>query len=145
MYYLGIDLGGTNIKVGVVDENNRIVATAKRKTRVPCPPEEMCEQLAGTAYEALENAGISIDDVPWVGIGTPGTINRDTGVVEFSNNLHFKHFELKKLLEARMNKRVIVENDANAAAYGEYQAGALKGTKNALAITLGTGIGSGII
>nr|WP_319488510.1 ROK family protein [uncultured Caproiciproducens sp.] len=145
MYYLGIDLGGTTIKVGVIDENNQIIATAKRKTRVPCAPEDMCEQLASTAFEALDNAKISIDDVPWVGIGTPGTVNTDLGVVEFSNNLSFNHFELRKLLEARMNKKVFVENDANAAAYGEYQAGALKGAKNALAITLGTGVGSGII
>ena len=145
MYYLGIDLGGTNIKVGVVDERNQIIATAKRKTRVPCAPDDMCEQLASTALEALSNANISIDDVPWVGIGTPGTVNIDSGIVEFSNNLYFNNFEIKKLLETRMNKKVIVENDANAAAYGEYQAGALKGAKNALAITLGTGVGSGII
>ena len=145
MYYLGIDLGGTNIAVGVIDENNHIVATAKRKTRVPCAPDDMCEQLATTAFEALDNAKLTIDDVPWVGIGTPGTVNRGSGVVEFANNLQFNNLELKKLLEARMNKTVIVENDANAAAYGEYQAGALKGAKNAVAITLGTGVGSGII
>ena len=145
MYYLGIDLGGTSIKVGVVDENNKIIATAKNKTHVPCSPDEMCEQLAGTAFEALKNANITIDDVPWVGIGTPGAVNRESGVVIFSNNLYFDNFELKKLLQKRMNKEVIVENDANAAAYGEYMAGALKGANNALAITLGTGIGSGII
>ncbi|MDF1494171.1 ROK family protein [Caproiciproducens sp. CPB-2] len=145
MYYLGIDLGGTNIKVGVVDENSQIIATAKRKTAVPCPPEDMCEQLASTAMEALRNANLTLDDVPWVGIGTPGTVNTDTGVVEFSNNLYFNHFELRKFLETKMNKKVIVENDANAAAYGEYQAGALKGAKNAMAITLGTGVGSGIL
>lgn len=145
MYYLGIDLGGTNIAAGVVNENNQIIAAAKKKTRVPCTPEDMCEQLATTAFEALGNANLTIDDVPWVGIGTPGTVNRDTGVVEFSNNLQFNNLKLKKLLEARVNKNVIVENDANAAAYGEYQAGALRGANNALAITLGTGIGSGII
>ncbi len=145
MYYLGIDLGGTNIKVGVVDENNQIIATAKRKTVVPCPPDDMCEQLASTATEALRNANLTLDDVPWVGVGTPGTVNTDTGVVEFSNNLYFKHFALRKLLGAKMNKKIIVENDANAAAYGEYQAGALKGAKNAMAVTLGTGVGSGII
>ena len=145
MYYLGIDLGGTNIGAGVIDEDNKIIGSSKRKTRVPCTPEDICEQLAVTAFEALYNAEITIDDVPWVGIGTPGTVNRDNGVVEFSNNLQFNNLELKKLLEARMNKKVIVENVANAAAYGEYQAGALKGAKNALAITLGTGVGSGII
>lgn len=145
MYYLGIDLGGTNIAVGIVDENYQILARAKRRTKVPCEPDELCEQLALTALEALDNAKLTINDIPWIGIGTPGTVNRDTGVVEFSNNLFLHNFPIRKLLEARLNKKVVVENDANAAAYGEYKAGALRGAKNGLAITLGTGIGSGII
>ena len=145
MYYLGIDLGGTNIAVGVVDENSKILAKAKKRTRVPCAPEDLCEQLASTAFEALDKAKITINDIPWVGVGTPGTVNRASGVVEFANNLYLNNYPLRELLEARMNKKVIVENDANAAAYGEYQAGALKGVTNGLAITLGTGIGSGII
>lgn len=145
MYYLGIDLGGTNIAVGVVDESNKIVGRATAKTHVPCTPDEMCEQLASAAFAALNDAKITIDDVPWVGIGCPGTVNRSTGIVEFSNNLGFNNFELTKLLGTRMNKKIIIENDANAAAYGEYKAGALSGAINGVAITLGTGIGSGII
>ncbi len=145
MYYLGIDLGGTNIAVGIVDENYQIIAKAKAKTRVPCPPDDLCEQLASTAFEALRKANLTVDDIPWVGVGTPGTVNRSTGVVEFANNLYLNNYPLRDLLEKRMNKKVIVENDANAAAYGEFQAGALKGVTNGLAITLGTGIGSGII
>lgn len=145
MYYLGIDLGGTNIATGVVDQEYRIVARAKRKTSVPCTPLEICEQLAVTALEALKNAGLGVDDIPYVGIGTPGTVNRESGVVEYSNNLFFENLELRKLLSDRLKKDVIIENDANAAAFGEYRAGALKGAKNALAITLGTGVGSGII
>jgi Transcriptional regulator/sugar kinase len=145
MYYLGIDLGGTNIAVGVVDENYHILATAKRKTRVPCAPQELCEQLALAALEALRNAKITIDEIPWIGVGTPGTVNRDTGVVEYANNLYLNNYPLRELLEKRLNKRVIVENDANAAAYGEFKAGALRGAKNGLAVTLGTGVGSGII
>ncbi|MCI1965824.1 MAG: ROK family glucokinase [Oscillospiraceae bacterium] len=145
MHYLGIDLGGTNIAAGVVDEEYRIIARAKRKTSVPCEPSEICGQLAETALEALKNAGLSVDDIPYVGIGTPGTVDRERGVVEYSNNLYFKNLELKKLLSDRLQKNVILENDANAAAFGEYKAGALKGAENALAITLGTGVGSGVI
>ncbi len=145
MYYLGIDLGGTNIAVGIVDENYKILARAKRRTRVPCSPDDLCEQLAAAALEALTKAGIPLDGIPWVGVGTPGTVNRDSGVVEFSNNLYLNNYPLKELLEKRLQKKVLVENDANAAAYGEYMAGALKGAENGLAITLGTGIGSGII
>ena len=81
-----------------------------------------------------------------MGIGCPGTVNRGTGIIEFTNNLHFSNWPLVKMMEERMGgKKVIIENDANAAAYGEYKAGALKGAQNAVAITLGTGIGSGII
>lgn len=145
MNYLGIDLGGTNIAAGVVDSSFRIIAKTKRKTKVPCSPDEICEQLATAALEALKNAGLTLDDIPWVGIGTPGTVNRKTGIVEYSNNLGFHDLPLKELLSNRLGKEVILENDANAAAYGEYKAGALKGACNALAITLGTGIGSGII
>ena len=66
----------------------------------------MCEQLAVTAFAALEDAGVTIDDIPWVGIGTPGTVNRDLGVVEFSNNLYFNNFELRRMLQERMKKRL---------------------------------------
>lgn len=145
MFYLGIDLGGTNIAAGIVDENNHILAKANRKTHVPCTPEEMIDQLAGTTMDVLNKANLTLDDIPWIGIGCPGTVNRDTGVIEYANNLQFSNMPMKELLEAKTGKKVIIENDANAAAYGEYQAGALKGAKYAVAITLGTGVGSGII
>ena len=146
MKYLGIDVGGTNIAVGIVDENDKIVAKVSNKTPVPCTEDVFCDCVAKTAYEAMEKAGVTLADLPWIGLGCPGTINRATGVVEFSNNLGYSNFPVKKMLEERFEgKEVIIENDANAAAYGEYQAGALKGADNAVAITLGTGVGSGII
>lgn len=146
MKYLGIDVGGTNIAVGIVDENDKIVAKVSNKTPVPCTEEEFCDCVAKTAYQAMEKAGVKLEELPWIGLGCPGTINRATGIVEFSNNLGFSNFPVKKMLEDRFEgKEVIIENDANAAAYGEYQAGALKGADNAVAITLGTGVGSGII
>ncbi len=146
MKYLGIDVGGTNIAVGIVDENDKIVAKVSNKTPVPCTEDVFCDCVAKTAYEAMEKAGVTLAELPWIGLGCPGTINRATGVVEFSNNLGYSNFPVKKMLEERFEgKEVIIENDANAAAYGEYQAGALKGADNAVAITLGTGVGSGII
>ena len=145
MYYLGIDLGGTNIAVGIVDEENKIIARATSKTKVT-NAEEVADAMAATAYEALKNAGITIDDVPWIGVGSPGTINKETGIIEFANNLPFKNTPMEKMLSERMEgKKILMENDANAAAYGEYMAGALKGADNAIAITLGTGVGGGII
>lgn len=145
MYFLGIDLGGTNIAAGIVDQDYHLTIKTNRKTKIPCTNGELCGQLADAAVETLAKAGLTLDDIPWIGIGSPGTVNRDTGTIEFSNNLHINNFALQAMLEQRLNKKVILENDANAAAYGEYKAGALKGAKDALAITLGTGVGSGII
>lgn len=146
MYYLGVDVGGTNIAVGIVNEENKIIAKASQKTPVPCSEDVFCDSIMEVCREALTSARITMDDVPWIGIGCPGTVNRATGIIEFSNNLGFKNLKLREMIEARANgKTVILENDANAAAYGEYQAGALAGAENALAITLGTGVGGGII
>ena len=143
--YLGIDLGGTNIAVGVLDENTHILVKANCKTQVPCTPEELCDRMAATAEEALNKAGITYDDIAWVGIGVPGTIDHEGGVVRFSSNLQMKNVDLKTPMEQRTGRKVFIENDANAAAYGEYKTGALQGVANAVTITLGTGIGSGII
>lgn len=146
MYYLGVDVGGTNIAVGVVDENNAIIAKASQKTPVPCSEEVFCDKIVEVCNEALGKANLTFDDVPWIGIGCPGTVNRATGIIEFSNNLYFKNLKLREMIADRTNgKLVILENDANAAAYGEYQAGALAGADNAIAVTLGTGLGGGII
>lgn len=146
MFYLGIDIGGTNIVVGIVDEEKKIVARADCKTPVPCAEEVFCDAIVKTVQQALANAGLTLKDIRDVGAGCPGTVNRDTGVIEFANNLGFKDFPLKEMLEARMpGTNVIVENDANAAAYGEFKAGALEGARDGVAITLGTGVGGGVI
>ena len=146
MMYLGIDVGGTNIAVGVVNENKEIIAKASNKSPVPCTMDEFCDTMALTAKQAMEKAGITLEDIPWVGIGCPGTVNRGTGIIEFTNNLHFSNWPLVEMMKERMGgKDVIIENDANAAAYGEYIAGAGRGTNDFIAITLGTGVGGGVI
>lgn len=145
MCYLGIDLGGTNIAVGVVNANYEIVARAKHPTQVPCSDAEMTEQLALATLEALGNAGLTVEDVPWIGVGSPGSIDNQNGVVGFAGNLGLHNYRLADQLGARLHAKVLLENDANAAAFGEYQAGALKGAQSGIAITLGTGIGGGII
>ncbi len=145
MYYLGIDLGGTNIAVGIVDENYKIIARASSKTKTDSA-EQVADAMAATAREALKNANLTLNDVPWIGLGSPGTVNKATGLIEYANNLPFKNTPLEKMLSERLDgKKVLMENDANAAAYGEYMAGALKGADNAIAITLGTGVGGGVI
>lgn len=105
----------------------------------------MIAQLATAAQSALNDANTSIENLAWIGVGCPGAINIETGIVEFSSNLFFHDFALKNKLEEKLGKKVFIANDANAAAYGEFLAGALQGAENALAITLGTGVGCGII
>lgn len=145
MYRLGIDLGGTNIVAGVVDEEYNIVAKASCKTDVPRPEKEICDSMAEVALEAIKKANISIDDVESIGIGVPGAVNPETGIIEYSANLFFHNWSIVEMMEERLNTKVKIENDANAAALGEYLAGSAKGAKNAIAITLGTGVGGGII
>ena len=145
MYRVGIDLGGTNIAVGVVNEEYEIVGEGKRKTNAPRPAEAICDDIAAATFDAIKNAGISIDDVECVGIGAPGSINPKTGVIGFSNNLGFNNVPMVELLESRIGKKIYIDNDANAAALGEMIAGAGKGTENFVAITLGTGVGGGTI
>ena len=144
-YYVGIDLGGTNIVAGVVDEEYNIIAKASTKTNCPRPEKEIADDMAIMALEAVKNAKLTIDDIEWIGVGTPGIANSETGIIEYSNNLGFKNTPMVKYIQETINKPVYIENDANAAAYGEYVAGAAKGAKNAVCITLGTGVGGGII
>lgn len=145
MYKLGIDLGGTNIVAGVVDKDYKIIGVGKAKTNSPRPAEEIVDDMAKTVFEAVEKAGISIDDIDAMGIGSPGAIDSQNGIVTYSNNLGFYQLPLAKMMKERVGKDFYIGNDANAAAYGEYIAGAGKGTKNFVAITLGTGVGGGVI
>ena len=144
-YYVGIDLGGTNIVAGVVDEEYNIVAKASTKTNCPRPEKEIADDMAKMALQAVKNANLTIGDIEWIGIGTPGIANSSTGVIERANNLGFENTPMVKYISEAIDKPVFIENDANAAAYGEYVAGAAKGAKNAVCITLGTGVGGGII
>lgn len=144
-YYLGIDLGGTNIAAGVVDEDYKIIAQCSTKTKTPRPAEEIIDDMAFVAMDAIKKANLKLEDIDWVGVGAPGSVNQDTGVVEYSNNLGFYDVPMKKMLEERLQKKVFIENDANAAAYGEYLGGSAKDANVSVMVTLGTGVGGGIV
>lgn len=145
MYRIGIDLGGTNIVAGVVDDSYRILATAKCKTATPRPAQEIIADMARVSREAVQAAGLTMDDIAGVGVGSPGVCNADTGIIERAANLGFIQVPLRDALSALLNKPVTIENDANAAAYGELLAGAAKGKSSCVCITLGTGVGGGVI
>lgn len=145
MYYLGIDLGGTNIAAAVVDESYKIIGEGKVKTNCPRPVEEICDSIYESGMMAIKNAGLKLDDIAEVGVGCPGSVNPETGIVCYSNNLGFVNAPMGKMLEERFGRKVFLENDANAAALGEQLAGAGKNAGQFVAITLGTGVGGGVI
>ena len=145
MYRIGVDLGGTNIAVGVVTEDLKIIGRGKVKTKCPRPAEEIFDDIAVAIDMAVKDAKISMDEVISVGVGTPGSVNKSNGYIEFANNLDFNKVPAKEMLEARIGKTVYLDNDANCAALGEAIAGVGKGVGNFVAVTLGTGVGSGII
>lgn len=145
MFTIGIDLGGTNIVAAVVDGKYNIIAKAKTPTAVPRSAELIFDDIAKVCKEAVEKAGLTMDDISSVGLGTPGTVNSD-GVIEFANNLNFDNVPAKDMIIERLgDKPVYVANDANCAALGEAYAGCGNGAKNFIAVTLGTGVGSGVI
>ena len=145
MYNIGIDLGGTNSKVGLVDENYNIVQKATAKTNLRRPADEICGTIVELIWQCLNAAKVTIGEVNSIGIGTPGVANRNSGVVLYSCNLDFHNTDLRALLKQRLDKPIFVENDANAAAFGEVLAGAGKGYSDVVVVTLGTGVGGGII
>ncbi len=147
MYRIGVDLGGTNIAVGIVNEKLELVKKISTPTGATRPGEEIVADIAKLCKKVCEEMGIALSDVVSIGIATPGIANNDTGVVEYANNLPFKQFPIAELLKKDLGDNVTVKiaNDANAAAWGEACAGAAKGTKNSVMITLGTGVGGGIV
>ena len=146
MYTIGVDLGGTNIAIGLCDEDLKIIDKGSVPTGADRDGDSIVKDMADLAAKIIERNGLTIADIEYVGIATPGIANSKTGVVEYSCNLPFVNFPLagtfKKYLPV---SRVLIENDANAAALAEALSGAAKGTKNSLMITLGTGVGGGII
>ena len=146
MYYLGVDLGGTNIAIGLVNKNFEIIEKGKVPTKAQRPTGEIIDDMAALCASLVEKAGITFEEVESVGIATPGSINPETGVVLYANNIYMKHYPIADELKKRIPvKKVYLENDANAAALAEAKAGAGEGCSSLIMITLGTGVGGGIV
>jgi glucokinase len=141
-FYIGVDIGGTNIACGVVNEQGEIVLKKSIKTECKNGYESVVKRAAALVDDVINEADV---EVMGVGAGCPGGINKETGVVEKSGNLGWYNVPLQKDLESLLRRSVVVDNDANAAAYGEFVAGVAKEANSAVVITLGTGVGSGII
>lgn len=146
MYRIGVDLGGTNIAVGLINENYEIIARAGAKTNIPRPAEEIFADIVKCAKEAVAKAGVEMNEVASIGIGTPGSCDKKNGVILYANNLYFDNVPAAELINKELpGIPVYIENDANCAALGEALAGSGKGKKSFIAVTLGTGVGSGIV
>ncbi len=144
MYYIGIDLGGTNIAAGVVDDDAKILSSASTPTLKERDYHEIVKDMAMLCEKVVRDAGLKMEDIKSIGIGSPGTIDSKNGVVVYANNLRMKNTPIVEELRKYINLPVNIENDANAAAYGEYYVSG-NDVNDFLLITLGTGVGGGII
>lgn len=142
-WYIGIDLGGTNIVVGLVDEQYRVVQRAAVKTNAPRSVQSVCDDMHTLCRQVAAEQGISLADVRWVGVGAPGIIYN--GSIYYASNLGWQEAPLSAQLGALTGRPIYVQNDANTAAYGEYLAGKTRSDHSMLLMTIGTGIGSGLI
>lgn len=145
MYTLGIDLGGTNIAVGLCNERLEIVDKATTPTLAKRPIEEIVADMARLCRTLAERNSLRDADIDYIGIATPGTVNSKDGVVEYSNNLVMRDTPIADMFKNHLDARVYITNDANAAALGEALAGSGRGKRSLVMVTLGTGVGGGII
>ncbi len=144
--FVGIDIGGTNVKIGLFDSEIRLIRKASMVTNADMGPKVVIERIAETIETLLREGGLSIKDVATVGLGCPGPAKYREGIIESATNLpKFKNTPIRKMLEDELGKPVVFENDANAACWGEYVMGVGMGVKDMVFFTLGTGIGGGII
>ncbi|MBQ7950495.1 MAG: ROK family glucokinase [Clostridia bacterium] len=144
-YHLGVDLGGTNIKAGVTDQQGKILLKYSVKTNKAGDANVISEQIVGLCHEVCKKAGISMDEIASVGIGIPGTVDAETGMVIYANNLHLDDAPVGKIVSEALGKPVLLNNDASCAAFGEFVSGSGKEYRSIVMVTLGTGVGGGII
>ena len=144
-YYVGIDLGGTFIKGGIVDDLGNILYSDKVPTEKEKGSDGVAKNIAALVEILLKKADLSTDDVQGIGMGVPGMIDSKAGVVTYSNNLCWKDFHIAGKVSELTGMQVKIANDANVAALGEAKFGAARGCQNMVMFTLGTGVGGGII
>lgn len=144
MYYVGIDLGGTNIAAGLVTEEGKILCDMSIPTRAERDWREIVADMAELSKQVIEKAGAEIAQVGGVGIGCPGSIDNANGVCTYANNINMEHANIAEEFRKHLDLPVNLENDANAAALGEYEING-KGADSFVFVTLGTGVGGGVI
>lgn len=145
MLNIGIDLGGTNIAAAIVNDEGKIIRQGSTPTMNERNYQEIVKDMAMLCLKLIDEEGLSKEDIHSVGIGSPGTPDPVNGIIVYANNLQFNNAPIRTEFQKYYDIPVFVENDANVAALGEYESGAGAHYKDFVAITLGTGVGSGII
>jgi len=144
-FVIGIDLGGTNMQVGVVGADNKILGRAKKKTRAAEGADKVIGRICEAVQEACAEAGITVKECGALGIGAPGAIEPFKGVVIAAPNLRWYDYPLADVLKKKLGIPVVLDNDVNVAVYGEYKLGAGRGCTDFIGIWLGTGVGGGMV
>lgn len=143
--YIGIDVGGTNIAVGILDEQLKIIKSGSVSTKAGRAYQDVVRDMAMLTFDLMQQAGLPRDIIKWVGIGTPGAVDVKEGIVRRANNLRWNNAPIASEFKRYIDKPVFMDNDANCAALGEFVMGAAGGKHSAVVITYGTGVGCGII
>lgn len=145
-YVIGIDLGGTNLKAGIVDTNGKILHRLSIKTNSHADSQVISGQILSLINEIIQSARLKESDIIGIGLGSPGLVDKKGETILFSPNLpHWRNVPVKRIVAERFSMPCVLENDANAAAWGEKWAGAGKEVSSMVMLTLGTGIGGGIV
>ena len=145
MYRIGLDIGGTGIQMGIVDEKGHILERGEVVTNTSLPFSEQVRQMAECALDMVKKGGYSLLDIASIGAGVPGVADQKTGAVIYCTNLGWKHVPFREEFRKYIDKPVFVDNDATVAGLAESVAGVSAGSSSSVFITIGTGIGSGII
>jgi glucokinase len=145
MYYIGLDIGGTNLKAGAVDSDGKIIAESSIPTGADRPQDIVFQDIVRLIREVISKSGLSGNDLKAIGMGSPGNIDYSTGTVIYNNNLGWKDFHISEMMTKEFGVPSVIENDADAAALGEVISGSATGAKRAIIITLGTGVGVGFV
>lgn len=146
MLYIGVDIGGMSVKAGLVNEKGEILFKSSAVTRATAPQEEIVADIAELVRQVVREGGVTFSDVAGIGVGSPGSVDDEAGVIRYSCNINFVRTPFVELMRKELNvQNVRISNDANCAALGETMFGAGRGARNSVTVTLGTGVGTGIV
>lgn len=145
MYYIGVDLGGTNIAIGLVDEAGKIIKCKSIPTLSERGIDIICQDMIKLCTDMMSENNLTKEDIHSIGVGSPGLVDSEKGMIVYASNIIINDFPITTIMGEALDIPVYVANDADCAALGEVTSGVAKGCKNAIIVTLGTGVGGGMI